>query len=523
MSQFHDLKQGSAEWHVFRRFHLGASEASAMLGLSPYKTRDELLYEKSTGIVKEVGEFTQSIFDKGHAGEALTRPIVEKSLGVELYPVIYSLGDLSASCDGLSLDGAIAWENKQFNRQHFEEVKNGILPNIHWPQCQQVLLVTGAKQLHFTVSDGTLENTVGMWVYPDVTQQKQLIDGWAQFERDFTVYVLVESVDKPKSQAMTALPGLSIQLKGEVVSTNLPAFKESAEAFIANIKTELITDEDFSNAEATVKFCKEAEDSLENAKNSALSQTASIDELMRTIDYIKDQLRTKRLALDKSVTSEKEKRKLEMLVKARNDYKAMIERVEATILPMRLLLPMPDFGAAMKGLKTTKSMQGAINDCLASAEILATNTSGIILKNLEFYNKEAEAYKFLFVDINTLIASESELFEFKVLGRIEKYKADITAKKALDEAYAASKAESEIEATKILAEVKEIFKAHQPVELEIINPIMLKSAVKPKTIELVQAIADLYFVNRAVALTWLLEADFQSLSVSIELSKGITQ
>ena len=31
----HKLVQGSAEWHQFRLTHFGASEAAAMLGLSP--------------------------------------------------------------------------------------------------------------------------------------------------------------------------------------------------------------------------------------------------------------------------------------------------------------------------------------------------------------------------------------------------------------------------------------------------------------------------------------------------------
>ncbi|MCM2248878.1 hypothetical protein MYF60_28335, partial [Klebsiella pneumoniae] len=75
--------------------------------------------------------------------------------------------------------------------------------------------------------------------------------------------------------------------------------------FIANIKTDLKTDEDFVQADATVKFCKEAEDNLEVAKNAAIAQTASIDELMRTVDHIKAQLRDKRLALDKLVEQRK--------------------------------------------------------------------------------------------------------------------------------------------------------------------------------------------------------------------------
>ena len=74
--QAHNLQQGSPEWHAFRAEHFGASEAAAMLGLSKYTSRTELLRQKSTGISKEVDANTQAIFDRGHATEALARPII---------------------------------------------------------------------------------------------------------------------------------------------------------------------------------------------------------------------------------------------------------------------------------------------------------------------------------------------------------------------------------------------------------------------------------------------------------------
>ena len=46
----HDCAQGSAEWHALRARHFTASEASAMLGVSKYQTRDELLHQKHTGL-----------------------------------------------------------------------------------------------------------------------------------------------------------------------------------------------------------------------------------------------------------------------------------------------------------------------------------------------------------------------------------------------------------------------------------------------------------------------------------------
>ena len=91
----HNLVQSSPEWHSFRAVHFGASEAAAMLGLSKYKTRSELLREKVTGITQVHSEATQEVFDHGHVTEAACRPIIEAQIASDLYPVTLSVGDLS--------------------------------------------------------------------------------------------------------------------------------------------------------------------------------------------------------------------------------------------------------------------------------------------------------------------------------------------------------------------------------------------------------------------------------------------
>ena len=44
------LQQGSAAWHAHRATALNGSDAPAMLGISPYKTRAALVQERATGI-----------------------------------------------------------------------------------------------------------------------------------------------------------------------------------------------------------------------------------------------------------------------------------------------------------------------------------------------------------------------------------------------------------------------------------------------------------------------------------------
>ena len=124
----HDFVQGSDAWHQHRATHFNASDAPAMLGCSPYKTRSALLHETATGIVDaEIDPATARRFADGHRIEALARPLAEQIIGEELAPLVLADGKYSASFDGLTFEGDTAWECKTLNaalRDAIEQVKD---------------------------------------------------------------------------------------------------------------------------------------------------------------------------------------------------------------------------------------------------------------------------------------------------------------------------------------------------------------------------------------------------------------
>ena len=221
MKVTHNLVQGSAPWHQFRLDHDGASEAAAMLGMSPKVKRSELLRAKHTGMAREFSDWLQrNVLDKGHEVEALARPHVEDIVEDELFPITMSEGRMSASRDGLTMTGEVAFEHKQASEELFAKVRAGQMPEEHMPQCQQVLMVTGAERLIFVVSDGTLERMAYLWVDPDPAWFQRLRDGWDQFHRDLATYVLPESAEPaPTGKAPDQLPALRIEVTGAVTST----------------------------------------------------------------------------------------------------------------------------------------------------------------------------------------------------------------------------------------------------------------------------------------------------------------
>ena len=372
----HDCAQGSPEWHALRDRHFTASEASAMLGVSKYQTRADLIKRKATGLTEEIDAATQRRFDDGHAAEAAARPIVEGIIGDDLYPVTMTADvnglPLLASMDGLTMLGDVGWETKLLNQDLRAAVEAGTLDEHYTVQMEQQLMVSGASRIYFTTTDGTPENTFGVWYESNPALRERIVAGWAQFAKDVAAYVPEPETVKPAGKAPDALPALRIEVTGMVTASNLAAFREHALAVFGGIKTDLQTDADFADAERTVKWCKEVEDRLDAAKQHALSQTASIDDLFRTIDAIKEEARQKRLTLDKLVKAEKENRKSEIVAQARKAYgdhwSALCRRVGGEWIPA---VGVSYFADAIKGLKSLDSMRDKVSTALANAKIEA--------------------------------------------------------------------------------------------------------------------------------------------------------
>ena len=499
----HNLEQGSQDWHDFRLNHFGASEAAAMLGLSPYMTRNELLALKKTGISKDVNATTQAIFDKGHEVEALARVILEQKLEDELYPATYSLGQISASCDGIDMAETFAFEHKQFNKKLFASVLAGQLPEHHMPQCQQVLYVTGASRLYFVCSDGTEDQFAMMIIEPDANWIARIVQGWEQFAKDLAEYVPVVYAEKPKAEPVKSLPALSIAIRGEVSLSNLPRFKEAAESFIATIKTDLSTDEDFADAEANVKFLADAEKSLELAKQNALSQTADIDELMRTIDHIKAQMSAKRLSLDKLVKSKKEQIKSDIVIAAQQKLAAHVAELNAEIKPV-ILSVAGDFAGSIKGKRSISSLHDAVDTELSRCKIEADSIAAGVRKNLALLDKQAPGAKGLFADLNTLALKAPEDFAAVVQNRL----AAELVRVAKIEADAKARAEAAAQAAQVMPVEPPIVLSAETVSVPIAPTVTPQYADKPTPTlrEIASLVAFDNGVDVATAIAWVIKA-----------------
>lgn len=426
--QIHNLQQGTPEWHEHRAIYRNASHAPAVMGVSPYQTRTELLHQCSTGISPDIDDATQRRFDDGHRFEGLARALAEEIVGEDLYPVVGSDGKYSASFDGIAMGEDFIFEHKSINDAIRAVASAKELPEYLRVQMEHQLMVSGAGRCLFMASkwdnEGSLLEEKHFWYEPDLDLRARIIAGWDQFEKDLAAYVPFEIVEKPQANAIMQLPALAVQIRGEVLTSNLPAFTSAAERFLANIKTELETDEDFSNAEETVKFCDRAEKDLELAKKSAIAQTTSIDELLRTIDYVKDELRAKRLLLTNLVKTQKEAIKGRILADARLKFADHLAAIESEIKPIRLVYQQPDFQGSIKNKRTLASLHDAVDSTLANAKIATDAIAKDVRAKLAWYKENAVGHEMLFADLDRIIYKPSDDFQMLVKNRIDQHQAE---------------------------------------------------------------------------------------------------
>lgn len=408
------LVQGKPEWHAFRQTHFTASDASAMLCLSKYKTRDQLMVEKCEGVTEEITPQKQALFDKGHAAEEAARPLVEAIIGDELFPATAVSDDwekLAASFDGVTMLDDIIFEHKLWNKKLVEYIAtHKDLPDTHWPQLEHQLLVSGAEKCLLRVSDGTEDNAFDFEYFSNADRAARVYNGWKIFEEDMANY-------KPKAAkqevvakvTVETLPQLVVEIEGKVNSSNLAVYKEGALELIAGINTDLKTDQDFADADKMTKFCAKAEKNIKSVKEKAMQGAASINDLFESLDDIQEAMRQKRLELEKLVKNRKEEIKRDEIEKELckvEEYTANLEKD----LDYSLGFNAQDFriaaNTAIKGKRNIDSITAAISATGADIKGSIKATYDRVKANSKLLDEQAE-YIHLFSDAATFITQET--------------------------------------------------------------------------------------------------------------------
>ena len=236
-----------------------------------------------------------------------------------------------------------------------------------------------------------------------------MIAGWQQFEDDLAVFEIVEHKPQAVASSIESLPALIVQVRGEVTQSNLQPYKEKVLSFIRSINTDLTTDQHFADAEGAAKFCGNAEKSLEDVKKNALAQTSSIDELFKAVDEMKVELRNKRLELEKLVKSRKEAVRIEIKLKADQEFQSYVAELNAALGGrVTIQVGQPDFAGAMKLKRTITGIEDAVGTLMAEAKIEAKAQADLIGTNLASLRELASEHIALFRDAQQLVLRPNE-------------------------------------------------------------------------------------------------------------------
>lgn len=435
------LQQGTPDWHQHRAKSLNASDAPAMLGISPYKSRSDLVQEKATGITPEVSTAQQRIFDRGHAVEALARPLAEAILGDDLSPCVGMLDGYSASFDGITFDGETAWECKTLNdalreampsASHVHDSSHGAaLPEHYRAQMEHQAMVSGCKRILFTAAsmgeDGELDDVRHCWYEPNPVMRTRLVAGWEQFRKDVAAWQPTEQAAPVVAAPVESLPAVVVQVQGALtVGGNLPAFGEALRTFIARIPAKPANDQEFADAEAACKALKKAEDALESAESQALAQIDDVEIMRRTVADLRTLARSTRLATEKLVAAEKDARKAAIVMEAQRALEAHVAQLNQELAAQgagQLHQPIMGFFAGhIKGLKSLDSMREKVTAALLEVKADASASAQRLRENRASLRRDDGDWIFLFADFAAVGTKAAEDFQALANLRINKHK-----------------------------------------------------------------------------------------------------
>lgn len=460
-----NLQQGSAEWLAHRRTTKNASDAPAMLGESKYKTRSELIKERATGIAQEVDRNLQRRFDDGHKFEALARPLAEKIIGDDLYPVTGKNGEYGASFDGLTMDERFAYEHKTLNNDIRACTCAADLPLMYRIQMEQQLMVSeNTEKVLFVATQWSGDDCVEevhFWYEPDHFLRQSIIDGWAQFDKDVAAYVPEEVKAQPVTKAAETLPVPSIVVRGEITTSNLAEITPEFDRILGAMNTELVTDDHFAQADIDAKACREAAKNLKLTAQAVINQIAPVSEAVSTLEDYAKKFDALGLTLEKGVKDQKDALKENAILKAKQDFAEHVAALEKEIAPLRMSIIAPNFAEAIKGVKTIATMNDRIKTALAQGRADAEAEARDLRTKINWFDEHAAEHKFLFNDLATIIRKPSDDFALLVKTRISEHQNEqerkLEAERArirLEEAAKERQEETDAAHAKALAEEK---------------------------------------------------------------------
>ena len=172
------LIQNTDDWLEFRKGKVGASDASIIMGVSPWKTQYELWLEK-LGLSSTQETWSMK---EGKRREEEARQEFERMTGLVVFPAVLTHPEhewMIASLDGIDIEHENIVELKCPGNDDHQQALSGSIPDKYIPQLQHQLAVTGLKKAYYFSYHG--KHGVIVEVYRDDAYIKNMIEKEQEF------------------------------------------------------------------------------------------------------------------------------------------------------------------------------------------------------------------------------------------------------------------------------------------------------------------------------------------------------
>lgn len=245
----------------------------------------------------------------------------------------------------------------------------------------------------------------------------------------------------------TIIP-LTIEARGEVISSNINEFRELVREALGTINRDLQTDEQFGQAELDAKALKEAEENVKSAKDKALADAESLHALFVAMDETSEEIRKARLDLETQIKKRKEEVKSEIV----EEFLAAFD-IDPTTARKHFLAGLQ---SNIKGKRTVESMRTACRVFQTTQQARIIEARASIERFVGKFGKD------LVMDARDLELKGREAVEAELMRRHE-------AKQAADEA-AKLKAEADKAKAEAAKANQALAEANKPPAAPVTSP-----------------------------------------------------
>lgn len=146
------IKQKSKQWLEWRREKITASDAPIIMGMSPFKTPEQLLNEKLHKFESPENPYMR----RGNELEPIALQAFEKETGLVMFPAVgvHENGWIAASFDAVTIEEDAICEIKCPGKKDHACALDGNVPEKYIAQLQHQIYVAGLNFAYYYSFDG---------------------------------------------------------------------------------------------------------------------------------------------------------------------------------------------------------------------------------------------------------------------------------------------------------------------------------------------------------------------------------